>query len=94
MIRKFIAICGIFAIFGIVGCADKEAQEAEQARIEANTIYTYEVDDGLHIILGFGEWKDGTFHILDVHGKPWDIGSDIKIEQSVPAREDISRQTK
>jgi hypothetical protein len=98
MIRKLkilISICGIIAIFGIVGCADKEAQEAEQAAIDAQTIYTYDINDGLHVVIGFGEWgDDGRFHILSVTGKPWDVAPDVKIEQSIPTREDIFRQTK
>jgi len=64
------------------------------AQDEGDIIYTYEMDGGLHLVIGAGKWgTDGKFHILDVFGQKWSIPQSVTIERSTATRDDIPKQT-
>jgi regulator of protease activity HflC (stomatin/prohibitin superfamily) len=85
---KGVIIAILVIIFMVAGCQLQNNTE------DLSGIATYEIDDGLHVIIGFGQWIDESFHIQSVNGQEWDIPSSVKITRSEVTPEDIKRQTK
>ena len=53
----------------------------------------YEIN-GIHIVVGVGEWQDdGTFRIQSYNGKPWISGKDAEVLEGPVSLESFQRIT-